>query len=145
MFSKFNLAAPNDGTSNIILDANPLVSITNLADPWKEDFADLVDSIAVDEGDTSWEIDTSATNPNALNYYVGTRGRFLRFQSMEGEASWTSEWVKTCDNAVHIAADVREAGGLESDDYIRFYYQVCLLYTSPSPRDLSTSRMPSSA
>ena len=24
-------------------------------------------------------------------------------------------------------------------------YEVCLLYTSPSPRDLSTSRMPSSA
>ena len=24
-------------------------------------------------------------------------------------------------------------------------YQYCLLYTSPSPRDLSTSRMPSSA
>ena len=24
-------------------------------------------------------------------------------------------------------------------------YQSCLLYTSPSPRDLSTSRMPSSA
>ena len=26
-----------------------------------------------------------------------------------------------------------------------FYYALCLLYTSPSPRDLSTSRMPSSA
>ena len=26
-----------------------------------------------------------------------------------------------------------------------YYYTVCLLYTSPSPRDLSTSRMPSSA
>ena len=25
------------------------------------------------------------------------------------------------------------------------FYQTCLLYTSPSPRDLSTSRMPSSA
>jgi len=25
------------------------------------------------------------------------------------------------------------------------FYQICLLYTSPSPRDLSTSRMPSSA
>ena len=24
-------------------------------------------------------------------------------------------------------------------------YRICLLYTSPSPRDLSTSRMPSSA
>ena len=26
-----------------------------------------------------------------------------------------------------------------------FYHYSCLLYTSPSPRDLSTSRMPSSA
>ena len=25
------------------------------------------------------------------------------------------------------------------------FYGICLLYTSPSPRDLSTSRMPSSA
>ena len=36
---------------------------------------------------------------------------------------------------------------LVSFDYIGEgdYYQGCLLYTSPSPRDLSTSRMPSSA
>ena len=26
-----------------------------------------------------------------------------------------------------------------------YYINICLLYTSPSPRDLSTSRMPSSA
>ena len=26
-----------------------------------------------------------------------------------------------------------------------YYFGTCLLYTSPSPRDLSTSRMPSSA
>ena len=30
------------------------------------------------------------------------------------------------------------------EDY-RALYTACLLYTSPSPRDLSTSRMPSSA
>ena len=30
-------------------------------------------------------------------------------------------------------------------DYAAIYYTTCLLYTSPSPRDLSTSRMPSSA
>ena len=29
--------------------------------------------------------------------------------------------------------------------FISRLYEVCLLYTSPSPRDLSTSRMPSSA
>ena len=27
----------------------------------------------------------------------------------------------------------------------RYMFHTCLLYTSPSPRDLSTSRMPSSA
>ena len=32
-----------------------------------------------------------------------------------------------------------------SNDTIIERFQVCLLYTSPSPRDLSTSRMPSSA
>ena len=30
------------------------------------------------------------------------------------------------------------------DDFVKDY-KACLLYTSPSPRDLSTSRMPSSA
>ena len=30
-------------------------------------------------------------------------------------------------------------------DKVAFLFQTCLLYTSPSPRDLSTSRMPSSA
>ena len=29
--------------------------------------------------------------------------------------------------------------------YGMVWYGICLLYTSPSPRDLSTSRMPSSA
>ena len=36
----------------------------------------------------------------------------------------------------------------EAHDYLRALapdVHVCLLYTSPSPRDLSTSRMPSSA
>ena len=29
--------------------------------------------------------------------------------------------------------------------FVRYLHMGCLLYTSPSPRDLSTSRMPSSA
>ena len=32
-----------------------------------------------------------------------------------------------------------------SDNVSRLFISSCLLYTSPSPRDLSTSRMPSSA
>ena len=41
-------------------------------------------------------------------------------------------------------------GRLDEKSFGRFlehsdYFKLCLLYTSPSPRDLSTSRMPSSA
>ena len=42
------------------------------------------------------------------------------------------------------AFDVALGAGLVGGLYINGCY-VCLLYTSPSPRDLSTSRMPSSA
>ena len=35
-------------------------------------------------------------------------------------------------------------GGLAPEEWLA-YPSTCLLYTSPSPRDLSTSRMPSSA
>ena len=33
----------------------------------------------------------------------------------------------------------------QPDEVKTLMYKICLLYTSPSPRDLSTSRMPSSA
>ena len=40
---------------------------------------------------------------------------------------------------------VLASGGGSADKTIKFWNTLCLLYTSPSPRDLSTSRMPSSA
>ena len=79
------------------------------------------------------------------------------------------------DRANRLALDIFEGSGnqisrnriehaqiIHSDDLPRFFdlgvipsmqathctsdmYWICLLYTSPSPRDLSTSRMPSSA
>ena len=45
------------------------------------------------------------------------------------------------ENNVMITTTV--SCGLELVDAVDDY--ICLLYTSPSPRDLSTSRMPSSA
>ena len=47
-------------------------------------------------------------------------------------------------DGIHVGTDVRLAGvkvGTVSD----LSLNVCLLYTSPSPRDISGSRMPSSA
>ena len=40
---------------------------------------------------------------------------------------------------------VVDTGGLVFDDDSEFLPEICLLYTSPSPRDKRQSRMPSSA
>ena len=46
------------------------------------------------------------------------------------------------ERAARLAAAAREHWGLEEGDRLAY---LCLLYTSPSPRDRQKSRMPSSA
>ena len=59
--------------------------------------------------------------------------------------------VDVCSKYVHATSRGHEAIQiacglqLKPQDFVFPYYRDCLLYTSPSPRDLSTSRMPSSA
>ncbi len=43
------------------------------------------------------------------------------------------------------AKQIAEETNIQSFEDYKRYIKSCLLYTSPSPRDLSTSRMPSSA
>ena len=47
----------------------------------------------------------------------------------------------------HLISHAQPVRRLVDDGHVlgKNFIQVCLLYTSPSPRDLSTSRMPSSA
>ena len=47
-------------------------------------------------------------------------------------------------NPIKTPKDISSLPEFNSDD-LSYVYKACLLYTSPSPRDLSTSRMPSSA
>ena len=53
-----------------------------------------------------------------------------------------TEAIKTKPKIENLCDDLTLIG-IEVDEIDSF--QGCLLYTSPSPRDLSTSRMPSSA
>ena len=53
-------------------------------------------------------------------------------QQAEDYLAWCGQWINGCYQALKPTGTFWLAIG-------------CLLYTSPSPRDLSTSRMPSSA
>ena len=64
----------------------------------------------------------------------------------------TAEFSAILDHgaAAILQPDLGRAGGIREGAKIAAMaavkqVQICLLYTSPSPRDLSTSRMPSSA
>ena len=60
-------------------------------------------------------------------------GGFTVSEEEEGAA----HWVASAGDGFRI--------GLDNLAGVGFQRESCLLYTSPSPRDLSTSRMPSSA
>ena len=55
-------------------------------------------------------------------------------------ASRDHSWLRTGANSVDVDVLLIRPTNTSAGEY-----EVCLLYTSPSPRDLSTSRMPSSA
>ena len=103
---------------------------------------------------------TIATNQAIDAQRRNRRHRLVSLDSSTG--SNTDDVVKLLDLMASNELGPDEQIGLEEDrhwvrqavlglpEHLRcvvalVYYQGCLLYTSPSPRDLSTSRMPSSA
>ena len=52
-------------------------------------------------------------------------------------------WREVCTEIITIAVD--DTSDIDEEDKRHAVYQICLLYTSPSPRDRQRSRMPSSA
>ena len=73
----------------------------------------------------------------AMAYKMGLRNTpAVVGRTMPGDSAWQAG-VRPGDHMVQLGKEGRR------DEYLRF--NDCLLYTSPSPRDLSTSRMPSSA
>ena len=85
-----------------------------------------------------------------VNFYTSHEALLLPFeQAMTRIDSTTGEYHDTSAHFVWIGDRTRQLDG----GHVEFCRGIenpigikcCLLYTSPSPRDLSTSRMPSSA
>ena len=77
-----------------------------------------------------------------LTIAIVNNGHMINMQKVAeaytAETGVTLNWVSLEEGVLReqVTSDTATGGG---------QYDICLLYTSPSPRDLSTSRMPSSA
>ena len=93
-----------------------------------------------------------------LGHYVGSLKRRVELQNsgefekifiMIADAQALTDNAdnpeKVRQNIIEVALDYLSVGIDPVKSNIFIQSQICLLYTSPSPRDLSTSRMPSSA
>ena len=83
----------------------------------------------------------------ALGLFRGARSLASQWQVLAGMAITMARHVLRLETA-HPKEALAKAEMLEAwltCALTEVNHQICLLYTSPSPRDLSTSRMPSSA
>ena len=68
-----------------------------------------------------------------------TKAKFLLAETMEQMSDFKT--VRGAEEIVELLEEIPDA----APEGLKARLRTCLLYTSPSPRDLSTSRMPSSA
>ena len=69
----------------------------------------------------------------------------IRLELIEPGAATCVYQAKACSPTDQPVRKFKDRLGINMTMKTFFTFRTCLLYTSPSPRDLSTSRMPSSA
>ena len=82
----------------------------------------------------------SFVKENVMTSFDGTPGLLSMSAAITGETSGINMAVWESKEAAEAVAEKIQATLADAASFM-----ACLLYTSPSPRDLSTSRMPSSA
>ena len=70
-------------------------------------------------------------------------GNVIHDHPMEVRINWVMQSAEGISSGDNLATDMNGTWSFDID--VEDRSEDCLLYTSPSPRDLSTSRMPSSA
>ena len=76
-------------------------------------------------------------DPGESRFYISLQDDLMR--------RFQGERIESIMNKLNLPDEERIEQSMVTKSIERAQAQVCLLYTSPSPRDLSTSRMPSSA
>ena len=80
-----------------------------------------------------------------VSYNVGYVSEYY-FRGILQKSSSASAGIDYEEGGFYIGAWGADVGdGIEYDIYLGYGIETCLLYTSPSPRDRTRSRMPSSA
>ena len=90
----------------------------------------------------------TAAKKRGAEYYEHTKVEALE-QTADGWRVLTDKGTITCEHVVNAAGlwakQVGRMAGIELPVSPLKHHYLCLLYTSPSPRDVEESRMPSSA
>ena len=130
----------------------PIIKVANLSSIKKIYLCSLVDIDSSEKNETvstanlSVTIDSQATTDTVLEITTSsdvTNSTVEIVEYSENPKTSGAVGVIALDKYVGIRTDSIMENAISSV-MIKVYY-TCLLYTSPSPRDLSTSRMPSSA
>ena len=97
--------------------------------------ADMIEDLGIQSADEFVNFIPATTRDN---YDIRIRGVGRNFRSLGGDPGVATYYNGVYSEDALIALTENALFDVER-------IEVCLLYTSPSPRDLSTSRMPSSA
>ena len=142
-----------DGTS---ASANISIDVVSVNDP--PTFKDFISTSSIDENILNvLSVTVEDIEDDAIGYSLSGNDADKLSISTSGAVNFkTNPDFETptdtnSDNAYEITIEASDGTDTVSDDLVITILDVenegnpCLLYTSPSPRDLSTSRMPSSA
>ena len=125
------------GAPDIVNDGDSIARVIELDDPFENLGAKLMQQVSSKTKDKAGDGTTTATILAQAMVKEGLRNTAAGASPVELRRGIEKA-------AAQIVAGLSERSQPVAGDAIR-QVATCLLYTSPSPRDLSTSRMPSSA
>ena len=102
------------------------------------------DEDVVQAGSSLKDVNIAITS-SRTGSYVYLLGDVVATSLLKGYSSFEEYCPGWACNAEAIVPFIRRPQNISGTNVLLALENTCLLYTSPSPRDLSTSRMPSSA